>query len=240
MAHELLRYVGVIGLRAQKDWDAYVVHAEEVARSPGFRDLRDRILTLAQPGPQTTAVDLGAGTGLLTLALAREGASVWALDISAEMCAYLSAKAESARLERVRVVRGSAVSVPLVDSCADLVVSNYCFHHLSSEEKLCALSEAHRVLRPGGRLIFADMMFSPSLGTPRDRRLLRQKTGAMLRRGPGGLLRLTKNAARVLTGRWEQPARADWWRRALDEAGFCEVVVEELPHEGGIAIATAA
>jgi hypothetical protein len=37
--------------------------------------------------------------------------------------------------------------------------------------------------------------------------------------------------------RWERPARAGRWATTLDEAGFVDVAVEELPHEGGIAVA---
>jgi hypothetical protein len=57
----------------------------------------------------------------------------------------------------------------------------------------------------------------------------------MLRKGPAGVLRLAKNGLRLACGRWERPARADWWRRALSEAGFVDVDVTLLTHEGGIA-----
>ena len=63
------------------------------------------------------------------------------------------------------------------------------------------------------------------------------KVRAMARKGPAGILRLAKNGARIITGRWERPARADWWRRELADAGFVDVRVDVLGHEGGIAIA---
>jgi ubiquinone/menaquinone biosynthesis C-methylase UbiE len=134
-------------------------------------------------------------------------------------------------------VVASAVSLPLVDGCADLLVSNCCLHHLSETDKRRALAEAHRVLRPGGRLVFGDMMFGLGLGHARDRKVLSDKTAAMLRKGPAGVMRLAKNGVRVLSRRWERPARAGWWATALGAAGFVDVAVEELPHEGGIAVA---
>lgn len=221
----------------QKNWDHHVVHAEEIARGAGFRDLRDRIVALAAPTGDEVVVDVGSGTGLLTLEIAPLVDRVWAVDIASAMSEYLSAKAASGGLENVETVTSSAVSLPLVDGCADVVVSNYCLHHLDDAGKAAALGEVHRVLRPGGRLVFGDMMFTVSLGDPRDRQVVAAKVGSMLRKGPAGVVRLARNAARLAGRRWEKPARAAWWEHALREAGFVGVAVEVLAHEGGIAIA---
>ena len=221
----------------EKNWNDHVVHAEEIARSPGFVDLRDRIIELAQPRPEHVVVDVGSGTGLLSLALAPQVSRLWAIDISPLMGEYLRAKAASAGLENIETVTASAVSLPLVDASADLVVSNYCFHHLPDAGKERALAEIHRVLRPGGRLVFGDMMFRVSLTDPRDRDVVRDKVRAMLRRGIPGVLRLAKNGIRFAGRSWEQPARATWWHAALIRAGFADVKVEELAHEGGAATA---
>ena len=224
-------------LATPKNWDVHVIHAEEVARSDGFQQLRDRIVGLAAPRAGETAVDIGSGTGLLALDLARRGVYVWAVDISPSMCDYLRAKAGSAALSDVQAVVGSAVSLPLVDACADIVVSNYCFHHLSDADKQRALAEAHRVLRPGGRFVFGDMMFRLTLSRSRDRHVLRSKVRSLSRKGPRGMLRLLKNALRILGRRWEQPADARWWRNAIVRVGFVDVCVDELHHEGGLASA---
>lgn len=220
-----------------KDWDNHVVEAEEVARRAGFKDLRARIIDRSALQPSDVVVDVGCGTGLLSLPISETVTSVWAIDIAPAMCDYLAAKAASAGLENVNTAVASAVSLPLVDESAHLVVSNYCFHHLSDPHKRLALGECFRVLRPGGRLVFGDMMFRPSLIEARDRRVVSSKVRAMLRKGPAGAVRLAKNGARYATARWEQPARAEWWEQALAKEGFVEVVVETLVHEGGVASA---
>lgn len=220
-----------------KDWDQHVVEAEQLARCDGFRQLRDEILSRAEPRSDEAAVDVGSGTGLLTLALAPQVERVWSLDISPAMCEYLEAKAGSAGQENVTTAVASAISLPLVDGAVGLAVSNYCFHHLRDGDKRRALVEAYRVLAPGGRLVFGDMMFRPALTAERDRRVVRAKVRAMLRKGPAGVLRVAKNGARFATGRWEKPARPDWWETALAETGFVDVSVEPLPHEGGLASA---
>jgi ubiquinone/menaquinone biosynthesis C-methylase UbiE len=220
-----------------KNWDAHVVHAEEIARGAGFVALRDRILELAAPCPHERCVDVGAGTGLLTLPLAERAGRVWAVDISPAMCNYLRAKVSSANLENVEIIVISAVSLPLVDESIDLVVSNYCFHHLEDSDKHRALAEIMRVLRPGGRLVFADMMFAMTVSDPRDRRVIASKVRAMLHKGPAGVVRLCRNAFRLIGGRWEKPVQPQWWTSALQRAGFRVVGVTGLDHEGGIAVA---
>lgn len=220
-----------------KDWSQHVVSAEEVARGSAFQDLRDRILAEASPQAGQQAVDIGAGTGLLSLPVAAQVEQLWAIDISPAMCDYLGAKAASAELANLRTAVASAVSLPLVDGSADLVVSNYCFHHLSDEDKVGALQEVRRILVPGGRFVFGDMMFRPGLVAPRDRRLVARKIRALARKGPGGLMRLIKNGARFATASWEKPARPEWWQQALTDVGYDEINVEVLPHEGGIASA---
>ncbi len=219
-----------------KDWDRHVVAVEDIARAPGFQQLRDLILERADPSPGDRVLDLGCGTGLLTIALANQVECVWALDISPAMSEYLRLKVESAGIGNVKTGVASAVSLPLVDDGTDLVVSNYCFHHLRDKDKLRALAEVVRVLVPGGRLVLGDMMFSVGL-SKRDRQVVSSKTRAMLRKGPKGVWRLARNAARYMTASWERPASPEWWDRALRECGFVDVSIEVLHHEGGLAVA---
>jgi ubiquinone/menaquinone biosynthesis C-methylase UbiE len=217
-------------------WDRRVDAWEEVAGSESFARLRDRICELADPGADDRVVDLGAGTGLLTLALAPTVAEVIAIDISPGMLDRLRERADGDGVHNVVPIVADLRRLPLGDASATLVVSNYAFHHLDDAAKELALAEARRVLEPGGRLVVCDMMFSLSLEA-RDRRLITQKVLALARRGPAGLARIARNAGRVVARRWEQPAPAATWERMLVDRGFNSVSIELLEHEAGIAAA---
>lgn len=210
-----------------------------MADSPGFKALRDRILELARLSSSDRLLDIGAGTGLLAVAAAPYVASVSALDSSPAMGSHLERKVHRLGIDNAQILLGSAARLPLADSSFDVVLSNYCFHHLTDAEKVLALAEIKRVLRPGGQLVFGDMMFRIGIADRRDRAVIALLVKRMIQHGPAGLLRLAKNATRIAAGRWEHPAGVAWWRDALLHAGFVEVAVQELEHEGGIASARA-
>ncbi len=224
-------------LHREKDWDRHVRHADELSRTPGFRALRDSILTRAKPESGERALDIGTGTGLLALPLAEQCASVWAIDISPAMVEHLRWLVAGRQLTNLYPLEASATSLPLDDGSVDLVVSNYCFHHLDAAGKRRCVEEIHRVLVPGGRMAFGDMMFGWSPAAGRNRQVISSKLRSMARRGPAGFARIARNAIKVMTGAGEHPAPPEWWQGALEAAGFVDVSVESLAHEGAIAVA---
>ena len=223
-------------LRA-KSWESKVQAMEQLAGAAGFVRLRDLIIRRAGLKPTDQVLDVGAGTGLLTLEAAPSVERVIAVDVSPAMCEHLETKVQSTDVDNVEVELADAAELTLPPDAVDVVVSNYCLHHLRDRDKLRALGEIRRVLRPGGRVVFGDMMFNVGLGSGRDRKLIIRFIRAMLRRGPAGVIRLAKNVGRVLAGRGEHPRSTEWWRRALLDAGFEQVAVRPLDHEGGIATA---
>jgi ubiquinone/menaquinone biosynthesis C-methylase UbiE len=78
------------------DWDSRVEAWEEVSRMDAFLALRDRLRDEASPQPDEHILDLGTGTGLITLALAPHVHTVTALDISPAMLERLHVHAASA------------------------------------------------------------------------------------------------------------------------------------------------
>lgn len=105
--------------------------------------------------PRGRYVDLGIGDGLLTLMLAEVAESVTAVDLSPEMLAQLSQRAQRAGLANIEAVRGELDRLPLPDGSFDVAVLSQALHH--AEEPRQALREAWRILRPGGRLLLIDL-----------------------------------------------------------------------------------
>ncbi|MEA2445749.1 MAG: hypothetical protein QOJ12_3041 [Thermoleophilales bacterium] len=99
------------------------------------------------------AVDVGAGTGAQSLALAEAGTRVIAVDGDPQALAIAQRKG---RAETVEWRVGLADSLPVESGSVDAVVMALLLHHLDGEGKRAALREAARVLRGGGRLCAAD------------------------------------------------------------------------------------
>ena len=102
-------------------------------------------------------LDLGAGTGYFTLAVAPmlETGKVIALDLSPEMLDSLSRRAREKHLTaRVDAMVADATRTGLPDSSVDLVMSGNLLHELPDPP--AAVQEIARVLRPGGRVVIHD------------------------------------------------------------------------------------
>jgi ubiquinone/menaquinone biosynthesis C-methylase UbiE len=102
------------------------------------------------------ALEIGAGTGYFSLNLVQAGVvhEATCTDISPGMVSTLAANAQRLGLAgQVRAVRADADSLPFAGESFDLVIGHAVLHHLPDLEK--AFAEFHRVLRPGGRIVFA-------------------------------------------------------------------------------------
>ncbi len=132
-----------------------------VALTMRERTFRSRLVAQVAVGEPSAVLEIGCGTGSLTVRLAQAlpAASVTGLDPDPEALARARAKDP---LRRIDWRRGTAAALPLPDRCTDRVVASLLLHHLTDAEKRDALAEARRVLRPAGRLHIADW------GAPQD------------------------------------------------------------------------
>jgi SAM-dependent methyltransferase len=119
-----------------------------------MRESRWRPVLVAAAGTGDV-LDLGCGTGTLTVDLARAGARVTGVDGDEDVLRRAAAKAHDAGVE-LELRAGLADRIPLDDASVDVAVCSLLLHHLVPADKAVALAECRRVLRPGGRLLIAD------------------------------------------------------------------------------------
>lgn len=108
-----------------------------------------------EPGHQV--LDVGVGTATLTAAAAEVApdASYVGVDLDDAALQIARENLELADVEAT-LVKGSATSLPFADDSFDRVVTSLVLHHLTNEDKLEALAQMRRVLRPGGQLHVLD------------------------------------------------------------------------------------
>jgi len=171
---------------------------------------------LADLRPGERVLDLGSGGGIDVLLSARRvGPSgiAFGLDMTDGMLALAERNREDAGASNAVFLRGALESIPLPDRSVDAVVSN-CVINLSPD-KPRALREAFRVLRPGGRLAVADMVFR---GRP-----------------PEGIRRDLEAWAGCVAGALEE----EEYRALLAAAGFESIGIEAVRvHDGPAGAAT--
>jgi ArsR family transcriptional regulator len=105
--------------------------------------------------PRVRIADLGAGDGTLSRLLARQAESVHCVDNSPRMVQVGRALAKKEHLRNLTYVLGNIEKVPLPDRSIDLALLSQALHH--AENPRLALSEAFRILKPGGRLLILDL-----------------------------------------------------------------------------------
>lgn len=180
--------------------------------------------------PEMVGVDLGCGSGQVTLPLAGQCLHVLAVDLSAEAVELLKARAERQGIGNIHALTQPIETFELAPESVDLVVSNYALHHLRDRDKAEVIRRSFEWLRPGGRVVIGDMMFGRG-SNPEDRAVIADKVKAFSKRGPGGWWRILKNAWRFTFRLQEKPLSTTAWDALVREVGFREVRIRRVRAE---------
>jgi demethylmenaquinone methyltransferase / 2-methoxy-6-polyprenyl-1,4-benzoquinol methylase len=114
---------------------------------------KNAMIEWLRPRADMTLVDVGGGTGDIAFKfLAHGGGPVTVIDINAEMLAKGRDRAlDKGILQGISWLNGDAEALPLEDMSADAYTIAFCIRNVTHIER--ALSEARRVLKPGGRFL---------------------------------------------------------------------------------------
>lgn len=113
-----------------------------------------------RPGPGDRVLELGCGTGSLTVGLAATGADVTGLDVAPRRLAIARRTLDHAGASGTRLVQGDAAALPWADGSFDAVFARDLLMY-GDPDRL--VDEAARVARPGGRVVFAEALRGPWL-----------------------------------------------------------------------------
>lgn len=125
-----------------------------------------RVLQTEGGGSLGDLVDVGTGTGRILTLLGPKAERAVGIDQSREMLAVARAALDAADLRNCLVRLGDMYALPLDDESADVVIIHMVLHF--AERPAAAVTEAARLLRPGGRLAIVDF-------APHDQEILREQ-----------------------------------------------------------------
>lgn len=211
--------------RRAANWDHHT--------SAGLEKVTAAVLAAVRVGPGDRVVDLGCGTGQISLPLAERGAQVLAVDVSPVMIRHLEERADERTVPGLECMTAPIESLALPPGSVDLIVTSYALHHLRDADKARLVAAAWHWLRPGGTLLVADMMFGRG-GTSGDRAIIRSKVRALARKGIGGWWRIAKNSFRYLIRVQERPVSVSAWTAMFARAGFTYITASSIVAEAGL------
>ncbi|MDZ4993726.1 methyltransferase domain-containing protein [Clostridium perfringens] len=121
-----------------------------------FKDeLRERAINSVDINNKVIA-DLGAGTGFISLEIAKKANIVFSVDSSKNMLGELYRAAKDSNLNNIYPINGEVEDLPLFDDSIDLVFMNMALHHVENPDK--AIKEIYRILKQGGKVIITDVL----------------------------------------------------------------------------------
>ncbi|MGH3387517.1 MAG: class I SAM-dependent methyltransferase [Actinomadura sp.] len=194
--------------------DSFDEHADHGLRDPNIRDAWADRLDSWLPGPPADVLDLGCGTGSLSLLMARHGHRVIGVDLSPNMVEHARRKLATAGLG-ARVLVGDAADPPSPGHEVDVVLARHLLWTLP--DPVAALHRWIALARPGGRLVLIEGRWNTPTGDDtyvEGSRSLPWTGGVTARNLAGALQPLTTDL------RIEPLTNPDLWGRTINDERY--------------------
>jgi len=149
------------GLAARYQADAVLEALSPYIGAREYEQAHTAAIQWLEPASGERGIDLGAGTGVLAAKLNLLGASMTAVEQSAEMLALL--RSQYPELEGKQ---GNLLALPLQRASYHFVASTFALQSLRNEEQLLALDEMDRILLPGGRICLVGLTEATDIEHP--------------------------------------------------------------------------
>lgn len=142
--------------QAMNRFDEYAAKWDEnPVRREMARAVAQKMIDRLDLSTSMKALEIGSGTGLVTLQLAPHLGSITALDGSQNMLEELKKKMEILEISNIHLHFADLEKDPLPGGGYDMIFSNMVIHHIKNANSL--LKKAYDVLAPGGRLVITDL-----------------------------------------------------------------------------------
>ncbi len=124
----------------------------------GARRLQERLIDQARIRPDDRVLDIGCGTGNLTLLVAKRYPTASVVGLDPDPAALDRARSKAAKGKLTPTFdQGFAEELPYPDRSVDIVLCSLALHHVDKEHRIQSLREIARVLRPGGTFHLLEM-----------------------------------------------------------------------------------
>lgn len=143
----------------QHGYNAPFITLKEIVTEEQYQDSLLKTADWLDPRFEEIGLEIGSGSGNLSVLLAAAGTKLTVVEQSAEMLSIIRE-----RLPGIDAKQGNLLTLPLSAASYSFVACSFAMHHLNDSQQLLALEEMDRVLCAGGRLVITGLMYEDECG----------------------------------------------------------------------------